>query len=162
MNIKNRISCPLPVPPEATTMTPKQIILLMRTLGVGKENFQPPDHARAWTTTEFLDACARDDVIRRAKKFPPERTTVDGWFSASGPVPDDRRDAWHYFFHVFFSYERRAFGTLEWKAAYFDAVTRAKVNAVSTQGAGLAAKLPLKPAPGLVPPPSLADQKGYP
>lgn len=126
-------------------MTPKQIILLMRSLGVGKENYPPPHHARAWSTTEFLDACARDDVIRRANKFPPERTTVDGWFSASGPVPDDRRGAWHYFFHVFFSYERRAFGTLDWKAAYFDAVTRAKVSAIGAQGAGQIAKVPLEP-----------------
>jgi len=147
MNEKNKISCPVSIPDEVAHMTPKQIILLMRSLGVGKENFQPPHHARAWTTTEFLDACTRDDVIRRARKCPPERTTVDGWFSPSGPVPDDRRDAWHYFFHVFFSYERRAFGTLAWKIAYFDAVTRAKINAVRRQGTGLAGNLPLEPAP---------------
>lgn len=127
-------------------MSPKQILQLMRALGVGKENYPPPRQARSWTTTEFLDACARDDVIRRANKFPPERTTVDAWFSPNGPLPDDRRDAWHYFFHVFFSYERRAFGTLEWKAAYFDAVKRAKIKAVSAQAGGPRTKLPLEPA----------------
>lgn len=115
------------------TMSPKELILLMRSLGVGKENFAPPFQARAWTTHEFLDACMRRDVIRhfRGLKRPdqiPERTTVDGWFSRKGPLPDDRRKAWHFFFHVFFSYERRAFGTQEWKQAYFDAIRRQKIR----------------------------------
>jgi|GEM_PF-4018024 len=115
-------------------MTPKEIILLMRGLGVGKENYPPPFHARSWTTNEFLEACLRPDVIRHFRALKrsdqiPERTTVDGWFSPKGPLPDDRRKAWHFFFHVFFSYERRAFGTQEWKQAFFDAVHRQKILA---------------------------------
>jgi len=116
------------IPNEVTHMTPKEVILLMRSLGVGKENFQPPFHARAWTTSEFLEACTRREVMRNTDKFPPERTTVDGWFSPKGPVPDDRRDAWHFFFQIFFSYERRRFGTQEWKRSYFDAVLRKKIQ----------------------------------
>jgi len=116
------------IPNEVASMTPKEVILLMRSLGVGKENYQPPFHARAWTTSEFLDACTRREVMRNTDKFPPERTTVDGWFSPKGPVPDDRRDAWHFFFQIFFSYERRRFGTQEWKRAYFDAVLRKKIR----------------------------------
>lgn len=132
------------VPAETAQMSPKQIVLLMRSLGVGKENYAPPQQARAWTTSEFLEACTRNDVMRRAEKHPPERTTVDGWFSANGPLPDDRRDSWHYFFHVFFSYERQAFGTLDWKAAYFEAVNREKVRAVLTKAQSGPAIVPIK------------------
>lgn len=133
MNVKTWEPIAIEVPAVVSSMTPKEIILLMRAFGVGKKNFAAPDHARKWTASEFLHACTRHDVMRRAKKFPPERTTVEGWFSPNGPVPDDRRDAWHYFFHVFFSYERRAFGTLDWKAAYFDAVRREKILAVTAR-----------------------------
>ncbi|MEM6824143.1 MAG: hypothetical protein AAF566_03450 [Pseudomonadota bacterium] len=129
MTRKNKSPIAIEVPDAVHDMSPKEVILLMRLLGVGKENYAPPDHARSWTSADFLKACTRDDVIRRAEKFPPERTTVDGWFSPKGPVPDDRRHAWHYFFHVFFSYERREFGTLAWKAAYFDALKREKIAA---------------------------------
>ena len=141
---KNIDPVAIDVPREVAQMSPKQIVLLMRGLGVGKENYAPPHHARAWTTSEFLTACTRDDVMRRGEKFPPERTTVDGWFSAHGPLPDDRREAWHYFFHVFFSYERRAFGTLEWKAAYFDAVKREKVKLARTRKGKGEPTLPLE------------------
>lgn len=115
------------VPDAAHQMTPKQIIVLMRGLGVGKRNYAPPHHARAWTTGAFLDACTRSDVTRWAKTFPPERTTVDAWFSPRGPLPDDRRPAWHYFFHVFFADSRRAYGTQAWKEAYFAALKREKI-----------------------------------
>lgn len=115
----------------------------MRSLGVGKENYHPPLHARSWTTSEFLEACTRREVMRNTDKFPPERTTVDGWFSAKGPVPDDRRDAWHFFFHIFFSYERRRFGTQEWKRAYFDAVLRKKIEESRTPSRSMPITLPL-------------------
>lgn len=131
------------VPDDVKLMSPKQIIVLMRNLGVGKRNYAPPHHARAWTTSEFLTACTRDDVIRWAKKFPPERTTVDGWFSANGPIPDDRRDAWHYFFHVFFSDSRRAYGTQGWKEAYFDALRREKIKDARSQAFTKEVLLPL-------------------
>ena len=129
-------------------MSPKQIILLMRILGVGKENYAPPNHARAWTTTEFLDACTRKEIMRRTKNDPPERTTIDSWFSANGPIPDDRRAAWHYFFHVFFSYERREFGTQDWKTAYFDALRRARISQVWDRSLVQEQGLPITPPSG--------------
>lgn len=132
------------VPEQADKMTPKQIILLMRSLGVGKRNYAPPAQARPWTTSAFLSACTRDDVMRFAKGCPPERTTVDGWFSPTGPVPDDRRDAWHYFFHVFFADTRRAYGTADWQKAYFRAVRQEKVHAAQDHSKVPAAFLPLE------------------
>lgn len=153
MTSKNNLKKPspqpaaIPVPPEAAQMTPKQILLLMRALGVGKENYQPPNQATPWSTAEFLEACTRDDVYRRVGKLPPERSTVDGWFAASGPLPDERRPVWHFFFHVFFSFEHRAFGTLAWKEAYFQSVTRAKTRAALQ--AGPVVRLPLPAAPAV-------------
>ena len=121
---------PIEVPEEASRMTSKQIILLMKALGVGKKNYAAPNHATSWSTREFLDACVEHRVARFSRGEPPNRTTVDGWFSPNGPVPSERRDAWLYFFHVFFSHERRAFGTLDWKVAYQAALRRDQIARV--------------------------------
>lgn len=142
-----RTPIPITVPEEVDQMTPKQVILLMRSLGVGKRNYAAPDHARPWSTGEFLTACTRDDVMRFAKRNPPERTTVEGWFSHSGPLPDDRRDAWHYFFHVFFADTRRAYGTQDWRRAYFRAVRREKIAAARKHSDPASVRLPLDVLP---------------
>lgn len=134
---------PITVPAEVDQMTPKQIIILMRNLGVGKRNFAPPHHARAWSTAEFLEACKRDDVMRFAKQHPPEKSTIEGWLSPNGPSPDDRRAAWHYFFHVFFADTRRAYGTEDWRKAYFRAQRREKISSAQAQGAVSPPALPL-------------------
>lgn len=139
-----RTPVPITVPIEVDDMTPKQLVLLMRNLGVGKRNYAPPEHARPWSTAEFLTACTRDDVMRFTKRSPPERTTVEGWFSPNGPVPDDRRDAWQYFFHVFFADTRRAYGTQEWRKAYFQALRREKIATARALAPVHAAFLPLE------------------
>ena len=142
-----RIPIPITVPEDVDHMTAKQVILLMRSLGVGKRNYAPPDHARPWSISCFLAACTREDVIRFAKRSPPERTTVEGWFSPAGPVPDDRRAAWHYFFHVFFADTRRGYGTEDWRKAYFRAVKRDKIAAARAQCASKEVRLPLELLP---------------
>ncbi|MGX0905130.1 hypothetical protein ACSSV8_003724 [Roseovarius sp. MBR-79] len=130
--MKKEINSPvlIPVPAEVASMSPKEVIVLMRALGVGKFNGLPPWHARGWTTAEFLDRCLDTDVLRGTLYDPPERTTVEGWFSLSGPLPNDRRHkTWHFFFHVFFNDGHRGSGTAAWRDAYFAALTRAKVAA---------------------------------
>jgi len=126
---------PIPVPPEVATMTPKEVIVLMRQFGVGKINRPPPDHARSWTTAEFLDRCLEPGVLRGRDYDPPERTTVEGWFSAGGPLPNDRRHkTWHFFYHVFFNDARRSSGTAAWRDAYFAAIARAQIAAARSAG----------------------------
>lgn len=129
---------PIAVPAEVATMTPKEVIVLMRHFGVGKVNLPPPDHARAWTTAEFLDRCLERDVLRGRTYDPPERTTVEGWFSPSGPLPDDRRHkTWHFFYHVFFNDTRHGSGTAAWRDAYFASLARARIAAARCAAPGL-------------------------
>ncbi|WP_162901502.1 hypothetical protein [Breoghania sp. L-A4] len=114
------------LPDGIETMSPKQIILLMKDFGVGKENYASPGDAQPWSVDQFLSACSPERLSKTSPPEIPNKSTIEGWFSAGGPLPTEDGPR-RYFFQVFFAEDRARFGTREWKDAYTAALDREKI-----------------------------------